>query len=285
MAIDYDRLMKLEIPDVEQSFTRRDTMLYALGLGFGADPMDAAQLKFVYEDGLQAVPTWGVMLAYAGFWIRELDTGIDWVKVVHGEQDVVLHRPLPVEGTVIGKTRVVDIYDKGEGKGAIVLSRRDVYDKATGDHLASMDNMSFCRGDGGFGGTSIAPPPPPPIPDRAPDAVVSLKTLPQAALIYRLSGDYNPLHADPAIAAKAGFPRPILHGLATYGVACHAVLQACCDYDPARLGAIGVRFSSPVFPGETIVTEIYRDGDAVQFRSRVAERDVIVLQNGRARLV
>ena len=285
MAIDYDRLMALDIPDVEQSYTKRDTMLYALGLGIGADPMDADQLKFVYEDGLKAVPTWGVMLAYAGFWIRELDTGIDWVKVVHGEQNVVLHRPLPVEGTVIGKTSIVDIYDKGEGKGAIVLSRRDVFNKATGDHLASMDNMSFCRGDGGFGGTAVAPAPPPPIPDRAPDEVVSIATLPQAALIYRLSGDYNPLHADPAVAAKAGFARPILHGLATYGIACRAVVATCCDHDSDRLHSIGARFSSPVYPGETIRTEIWReDGDAVQFRARVAERDVVVLQNGRARL-
>ena len=284
MTIDYDRLMRLEIPDVEQCYTRRDTMLYALGLGFGAEPTDQRQLGFVYEDGLRAVPTYGVMLAYAGFWIRELDTGIDWVKVVHGEQDVAVHKSLPVEATVVGQTRIVEIYDKGEGKGAIVHSRREIYDKASGDHLVSTDNMTFCRGDGGFGGTAVAPPPPAPIPDREPDAVVRLATLPQAALIYRLSGDYNPLHADPAIAARAGFERPILHGLASYGVACHAVLQACCDYDPDRLRSIGVRFSAPVYPGETICTEIYREGDSVQFRSTVEERGVTVLQHGRARL-
>lgn len=284
MAIDYDRLMALSIPEIEHSFTRRDTMLYALGVGFGADPVDERQLDYVYEARLRAVPTFAVMLAYPGFWIRDLDTGIDWAKVVHGEQDLTLHKPLPIEGTVIGQTRVVDLVDKGEGKGAIVLTRRELYDKASGDHLASMDNLTFCRGDGGFGGPARPSARPQPLPEREPDHVVILPTLTQAALIYRLSGDYNPLHADPGVAAAAGFPRPILHGLATYGIACHALLQAICDYDADRLLSIGVRFSSPVFPGETIRVEIFRDGNAIAFRASAVERDLVVLQNGRARL-
>lgn len=282
MTIDYDRLMSLPIPDVEQSYTRRDTMLYALGLGLGQDPLDPRQLRFVYEDGLRMVPTQAVMLGYPGFWIRDLDTGIDWIKVVHGEQDLTIHRDLPVEGRVVGQSRVTSVIDKGANKGAVVVVRREVFDMATGDHLASMDAMTFCRGDGGFGGPTAPSQPPPSLPDRAPDAVISLPTLPQAALIYRLSGDYNPLHADPDVAGRAGYARPILHGLATYGVACHAVLQAVCGYDPARLRSIGARFSSPVFPGETITADIFVDGDTVAFRALVVERDVIVLQHGRA---
>ena len=284
MAINYARLMALKIPEVEQTYTQRDTMLYALGLGFGADPIDERQLRFVYEAGLHAVPTFGVMLAYPGFWVRDLETGIDWVKVLHGEQDITVHRPIPVAATVVGQTRVVDIIDKGQGRGAIVISRREVYDKATGDHLVSLDAMTFCRGDGGFGGPSRPAVPAPAMPERTPDSIVSLSTLPQAALIYRLSGDLNPLHADPKIAASAGFARPILHGLATFGVACHAILRACCEYQPARLRSIGVRFTAPVYPGETVQTEIYRTGTDIMFRARVLERDVVVLQNGRASL-
>ena len=284
MAINYARLLALKIPEVEQTYTQRDTMLYALGLGFGADPLDPRQLRFVYEDGLHAVPTFGVMLAYPGFWVRELKTGIDWVKVLHGEQDITVHRPIPVAGTVVGQTRVVDIIDKGEGRGAIVLSRREVYDKTTGDHLVSLDAMTFCRGDGGFGGPSRPSVPVSTMPERTPDSIVSLTTLPQAALIYRLSGDLNPLHADPKIAAAAGFARPILHGLATFGIACHAILRACCEYQPTRLRSLGVRFTAPVYPGETVQTEIYRNGTDILFSARALERDVVVLQNGRANL-
>jgi acyl dehydratase len=285
MTINYDRLMRLQIPDVEQTYTRKDTMLYALGLGFGGNPLDLAELQFVYEAGLKAVPTYGAMLAYAGFWLRDLDTGVEWMKVVHGEQEVRILRPLPVEGTVTGVTKIVEVIDKGPGMGAIVWSRRDVYDKARGEHLASMDNMTFCRGDGGFGGPVTAQPPPSPIPEREPDLSVDLAILPQQALIYRLSGDYNPLHADPATATRAGFPRPIFHGLGTYGMACRALLKACCSYDPNRLAMIGVRFSSPVYPGETLRTEIFMDGQQIAFRTRAVERNVVVLRNGRARLV
>ncbi|HEX7127508.1 MAG TPA: MaoC/PaaZ C-terminal domain-containing protein [Thermodesulfobacteriota bacterium] len=284
MAIDYERLLALRIPDAEHRYTERDTILYALGVGLGHDPVDEAQLAFVYEPGLRVLPTMATILGYPGFWMRDLDTGIDWVRVVHGEQGLVLHRPLPASGTVVGKTRVVDVVDKGPGKGALVYAERKVYEPASGELLATLTQTTVCRGDGGFGGPPRPTRRPHPIPERAPDLACDLPTSPQAALLYRLSGDLNPLHADPAVARRAGFPRPILHGLATYGVAGHALLRTVCGYDTGRLVAMDARFSAPVFPGETIRTEIWRDGARVSFRARVVERDVVVLDNGRAEL-
>jgi acyl dehydratase len=284
MAIVYDKLMALKIPDVERSYTQRDPIFYALSLGLGQDPVKADELAFVYEEGVKVLPTFPAVVAQPGFWARELDTGIDWVKVVHGEHDMVLNKPLPPAGTVTSQTRVLDIIDKGAGKGALVYSRRTVKDKATGELYATITQTSFCRGDGGFGGPAKAQPEPHPLPARAPDVVCDLATRPEMALLYRWNADMNPLHADPAIARAAGFPRPILHGLATFGVAGHAILREMCGYDPTRFKSIAVRFSSPVYPGETIRTEMWRDGSVVSFRARVVERDVVALNNGRAEI-
>jgi acyl dehydratase len=282
MAIDYQKLKNWHFPDLEHRYEAKDTILYALGVGCGADPMDRTELPFVYEDGLKALPTMAVVLGYPGFWLKDPATGVDWRKILHGEQGLVIHKPLPASGTVIGRTRVTEIVDKGPGKGALLYSDRDVLDKATGDLLATLTSTTFIRGEGGFGGPSGPSPAPHALPERAPDIAVDLKTLPQAALIYRLSGDDNPLHADPDVAAAAGFERPILHGLCSYAVAGRAVLKACCGNDPTRLKRFDLRFSAPVMPGETIRTEIWRDGSTVSFRARVVERDVVVLNNGRA---
>ncbi len=285
MPIVYEKLLALKIPDVEHTYGPKDTMLYALGVGLGLDPTDEQQLAFVYEKNLKALPTMAVVIGYPGFWAKELDTGIDWVKVVAGEHTLVLHKPLKPAGRVTSRTRVVEIVDKGMGKGAIVYSERTIDDRASGERIATIMQTTFCRGDGGFGGPSREQRPVHPIPERAPDLVCDLPTRPEAALIYRLSADPNPLHADPAVAKAAGFPRPILHGLATFGVAGHAILKSLCGYDPARLTAIAGRFSAPVFPGETIRIEMWRDGGLVSFRARVVERDVVALNNGRAEIV
>jgi acyl dehydratase len=284
MPIDYARLKSWSFPDREHHFEARDTILYALGLGCGSDPMDRDDLRFVYEDGLKALPTMAVVLGYPGFWIRDPAAGIDWRKALHGEQGITLFRSLPPAGTVIGRSRVTEIIDKGPDKGALLYVARDVIDAASGELLCTLTSTNVLRGDGGFGGPSGPVPEPHRLPDRTPDIAVDIRTLPQAALIYRLSGDDNPLHADPAVAAAAGFPRPILHGLCTFGVAGRAILRACCGNDPAGLTALQVRFSAPVFPGETIRTEIWRDGGVASFRARVVERDVVVLNNGRATL-
>jgi acyl dehydratase len=283
MAIDYQRLKNWNFPEIEHSYRAKDTILYALGVGLGADPMDREQLRFVYEEGLKALPTMAVVLAYPGFWAKNPETGIDWKQVLHGEQELILHQPLPAAATVIGKTVIEEIIDKGPGKGALLYSRREVRDKETGALLASLGSTSFLRGNGGFGGPSGPTKPVHSLPERAPDLVCDLPTLPQAALIYRLSGDYNPLHADPDVAAAAKFPRPILHGLCTFGVAGHALLRTLCGYDPTRLRRMAVRFSAPVFPGETVRTEIWREGEGrFGFRCRIPERDIIAINNGLA---
>jgi acyl dehydratase len=281
MGIVYEKIMAMQVPPVEQTYTPRDCMLYALGVGFGHDPMNEDELAFVYEKNLKVLPTMATVLGYGGSWAR--DAGIDQVKVVNGEQGFTLHRPLKTKATLIGRTRILEVIDKGAGKGALIFSERDVTDKATGELVATISQTAFCRGDGGFGGPPrTAPTPTHPTPTRAPDFTCDLRTRPEAALIYRLSGDYNPLHAEPAFAKAAGFERPILHGLATFGVSGHALLKTLCGYDPNRLISFGCRFSAPVFPGETIRTEMWRDGAVVSFRARVVERDVVAITNGRA---
>ncbi len=285
MPIQYDKLINWKIPEVGQQLTRRDTILYALGVGLGADPCDAHQLKFVYEPNLRALPTMAIILGYPGPWHAHPDTGITRSHVVHGEQGFTIHRPLPVEGAITGLTRVASVVDKGKDKGALLMTECTVRDKASGDTLCTLTSTTFCRADGGFGGPSAPATPQHPIPDTPPDAVCDLPTLPQAALIYRLSGDYNPLHADPAYAQKAGFKMPILHGRCTFSIAGHALLKTCCGYDPARFKSMAGRFSSPVYPGETIRTEMWRTGSIVSFRSTVPARGVTVLNNGRAEIL
>lgn len=283
MAIDPEFLLALDIQDVEHTYTAKDTMLYALGLGFGHDPMNEDELAFVTEKNLRALPTMSCVLGQSRAW-REQPTGIDWLKVVHGEQSFRMHKPLPASGTLIGKMRITDVVDKGVGKGAVLHTERTLIDKASGEKIATLIHRTFCRGDGGFGGQKRESAPPYAIPDRSPDAVCDLPTRPEAALIYRLSGDYNPLHSEPARAKAAGFPRPILHGLATFGIAGHALLKTLCGYDPMKLLAMEGRFSAPVFPGETIRTEMWRDGNVVSYRALVLSRDVIAISNGRAEI-
>ena len=279
MPIDYDKIKNWPFPEIEQTYTEKDSMLYALGVGYGHDPMDEAQLQYVYEKNLRVAPTMPVVMGHPGFWMMNPETGIDWVKIVHGEQALRIHRSIPVSGTVVGRTRVKAIVDKGKDKGALVYLERSIAEKTSGAVLATLDHVTFCRGDGGIGKSDPPAPPPPVLPGGAPEASCDLPTLPQAALIYRLCADPNPLHADPAVAKAAGFSRPILHGLCTFGVAGHAVLKTFCSYDPAKLTALSVRFSAPVFPGETIRTEMWSKNDTVLFRSRVLGRDVVVLNN------
>lgn len=276
MPFDTGRLLSRPPLITRQVLARRDTILYALGVG-------ASELQFVYEENLEALATMPAILGNPGFFWRDPELGVDWKRVLHGEQSVEIHAPLPVEGDILGKTVIESLIDKGPDKGAIAYIRRDVSD-ATGKQLATVRSASVLRGNGGFGGSSSSGPKPhSPPPERAADSNLSLPTAPNQALIYRLCGDYNPLHIDPAVARAANFSTPILHGLCTYGVAGRALMAALCGNEPARIKRIDVRFSSPVYPGETIVTEIWREGAGqATFRASVAERNLLVLNNGYA---
>ena len=283
--IDYQVVKNWVFDDVRCVYTARDSMLYALAIGLGAEPTDPYQLRYAYEKNLQAVPTMATIMGAPGAWWRDSRTGADAVKLVHGEQGLRLIRPLSVNGNLIAKNRVHSLSDKGEGRGAIGVVMRDLVDAETGELVAQSRNVSFLRGDGGFSAVSgISDPFPEPLP-RMPEEpahlTIQLSTLPQAALLYRLTGDLNPLHADPEVASAAGFRQPILHGLCTYGMACHAVLRAVLRYDAARLRALAVRFTAPVYPGEDVHFELWRvDAGTMRLRARVNARNAIVLDNG-----
>ena len=284
--IDYEALMAREFPVVEHHYSEKDTILYALGLGLGTDPLSPSHLRATYEraEGFGALPAMVNVLAYPGFWAMEPDTGLEWQKILHGEQSLTLHAPLPARGTLVGKVRITGIVDKGAEKGALIYSERDMHDKATGKRVATVASTTFARGGGGFGGSDDAVRPVHTMPEGDPDAAFDFKTPVSAALIYRLSGDMNPLHADPEVARGAGFERPILHGLCSLGVASWSITEALAGGDFTALTHLQLRFSAPVYPGETIRTEMWRDGADISFRARVLERDVVVLNNGLARL-
>ncbi len=281
MGFSAEKLTTWPFEEVTQTYTEKDSIIYALGIGVGHDPLDQAQLNYVYEEAdFAAFPSMAVVLAGPGFWSRDPGTSIEWEKLLHGEQGIVLHRPLPPSATVTATTRVTQVLDKGAGKAALIYTERDLVDQATGEMLATLTSTVFARGNGGFGGVSGPQDPPHAIPDRTPDAVCDSPTNASAALLYRLSGDPNPLHADPKVAAGAGFKAPILHGLCTLGIAAHAVLKTFAAYDSTRFKSLRLRFSSPVYPGETIRTQMWKDGTKISFRAYVVERDVMVLNNG-----
>lgn len=283
MAIDYEHALSLKTSGRRFRYSTRDTILYALGLGFGDNPEDPRELRFVYEKHLHAMPTMATVVAWGADALAE--TGVDFSKLVQGEQRLTLYAPLPVAGEVTADWEVKEIVDKGAGRGALIIHEFRIRDAANGALLALLGRTSFARGDGGFGGPSEGGPAPHPIPDRAPDRELAIVVARNQALIYRLSGDDNPLHVDPEVARLMGFPKPLLHGLATYGVACRAVLNAWTGFDPAPLRAFDVRFSAPVFPGDEIHFRMWKDGDVVSFEASVPARNATVLRNGRAVLI
>jgi acyl dehydratase len=289
MPFDYETLCNWPIPVATQSYSARDTILYALGVGAAmSNPVPADDLKFVFEQNLAALPTMGAVLATGPFWMQDPATGIDWKRILHGEQMLTVHKPLPPQGTVRAVSTVDEIYDKGADKGAVMYLSRRLFDASSdagrGELLMTIRSACFMRGNGGFGGRADGAPKPQVVPDeRAPDLMLDLSTRPEQAAIYRLSGDDNPLHIDPAVARAANFERPILHGLCTYGVAGRAVLKLLCGNEPARLRRLDVRFANPLFPGETIRTEVWREGRGrAAFKARAVERDVVVINNGLA---
>jgi acyl dehydratase len=264
----------------ERSWTSKDALLYAVGVGAGlGDPLRDLQFTTENSEGIeqQVLPTYGVLLAQAGPG-RSLGD-FDRAMLVHAEQYVELHRPLPVEGTVRTSASVTGIYDKGSG--ALVESESIAVDAITGEPVITSRTSTFIRGEGGFGGErgSSAPWQ---LPDREPDHRVVEQTRPEQALIYRLSGDRNPLHADPKFAARGGFSRPILHGLCTYGFTGRVLLHELCDSDPARFRSMSGRFSAPVMPGDSLVISIWRDGNGSAAFQTAREDGTVVIDRGRA---
>lgn len=272
----YHELLSLEFPEFASDFTVRDTMLYALGCGAGDDPLDAEELRLVYEKKIVALPSMLVTLAYPGFWYRDLDTSLDHVHLLHASERMELDRPLPSAGRVSAKPRITAIYDRGADKGALVVSRREIVDQDSGQRIGIAQQTALCRSDGGMGGEVVAPPKPYLVPERPPDVSTELSISRRAALIYRLSGDYNPLHADIEVARRAGFNQPVLHGLSTYGHVCRAIMRVRGLAAFMRL--MDCRFVAPVFPGDKLTVELWQDRKTTSFRARVGQR--VVIDNG-----
>ena len=277
MAINYEEIMSLEDKGLEFSYTQRDSIIYGLGIGLGKDPMDATELKYVYENGLIAFPSMATNFQYKSPLL--LKAKLNMIMIVHGEQGVTLHQPMPASADVISDTKVVNCYDRGASKGAIIEVETNVRLKKDNSPLCTLTSKTFARGDGGFGGEDVPASIPVELNDT-PDIIHEVTTTENQALIFRLSGDSNPLHSDPNFAKMAGYPKPILHGLCSYGVACRSIVETLCEKDSKKLKKFNVRFSSPVFPGETIVTEMWKKDDEIHFQSKVKERDKVVLKNG-----
>jgi len=286
MAIDYDDMMQSGADGLASRYDEKDVMLYALGVGMGRDPLDEKELPFVYENnGLKVVPTFASVIgrgeAPPERQRMPQKSQINFAMVVDGERRITFHKPLPPKCEVVSDERMLAILDKGEGKGAVLVQERATREAKSGDRLFTIITSIFARGDGGFGGSPEGGPALHILPERAPDLVKECDTRADQALLYALSGDRNPLHRDPNFAKMVGFPRPILHGLCSYGTACRAVLSTLAEYQPERIKQFDVRFSKPVFPGETLVVEMWKDGGTISYRASIKERPgTVVLNNG-----
>jgi len=284
-----DAVLNHPFPPTTHHPSVSDCILYALAAGLGANPCDEKELPFVYEgNSLAMLPTMTAVIGMPPFWFDEPDLDMAWESLVHGEEAIEIHRPLTPGKALEARVRIADIADKGADHGALINMERELHETESGQHVATIRSSLLARRDGGFRGGEIQHLPPltakAAFTGRDPDVVCDFETLPQNALLYRLCGDMNKLHADPKVAEEAGFPRPILHGLCTFAVAGHALLRHCCGYDPGRLKAFAVRFVAPVYPGETIRTEIWREGEEIAFRCMAAERGVAVIERGSARI-
>lgn len=276
--IPYEQVLATRLPVQEISYTERDVTLYALGVGYGSGPED--ELPFVYERDLRVVPTMATVLGFDIGWASAI--GVDVLRFVHGQQSLVLHAPLPRRATLVTHSRIVDVFDKGRDKGAVILLETEMREKAGGRLIATKWTSSFARGDGGGGGSGAPMPSPPAPPDRPADIVEVVEVARNQALIFRLSGDSHPLHVDPSFARMAGFPRPVLHGLCTYGIACRLVVARFCRQRPERVRRFEARFAAPVYPGESLRFEMWADGPVVSFRASSMADSARVLDFGHA---
>jgi acyl dehydratase len=283
MALNYDDLMATSVVDLPHSYGDTESMLYAISIGMGRNAISSDELPYVYEQGepLRTVPSMASVLVPD---MSPPDLGWDFSQVLHIEQRLELYRPLPVAADLLINKRIAAAYDNGPKRGALVLYEAEARLAKDDTALFKIGNTIMARGDGGFGGPRGMGPPPHRPPRREPDLSCDLETRSDQALLYRLNGDRNPLHADPSLARRVGYPVPILHGLCTYGVACHAILKTICAYDYTLIAGFDARFSAPVLPGDTITTDMWQDGNIVSFQCSVKERDIVVLKNGKCTL-
>jgi acyl dehydratase len=281
MPIDPEKARGARLPDGETAYTRDQVILYHLGLGAGVPATDPKELEYTYEKNLKVLPSFAVIPAFGsmggigGGSVPGLQFNL--AMLLHGEQEVIVHEPLPVQAKLATSAHIPEIYDKG--KAALVILEANAKEKESGRPLFTNRFSLFIRGEGGFGGDS-GPKAGNRAPDRAPDGVVERKTLPQQALIYRLSGDKNPLHADPEFAKMAGFDRPIIHGLCSYGIACKAIVDEVLDGDVAAVARYQARFAGVAFPGETYRVSYWKDGDKrILLEAASVERDAAIISN------
>jgi acyl dehydratase len=282
MPLTAQALMGYAIPEARQTVSPRDAILYALTTGYGSEPLDAAHLRRTQETGLQPAPTLANVVAHAGPWMKA--AGVDWQKLVHSEHRLTVHRPLPLDAPLHSRSRMLSVVDRGVEKGMFATFERVIFAEDE-SRLATIIQTNACRGDGGCGSAGDAPEALPAVPEREPDARVLLSIRNDAALLYRLNGDLNPLHSDPGYAGRAGFPRPILHGLCTFGHAAYAIGRCTgSSGDIADIESIAARFTGVVFPGDRLEFQIWRDDRDIRFRVQLPERGVTALDNGTARL-
>lgn len=280
MPIDIEKALGAQLPDKTYSWTDRDVILYHLGIGAGTPPTDENELRYVYEGDLHVLGSFATIPPFETMMSLGMVEGLDvnLAQILHGEQMVEIHRPIPTVGSVTQSGSVTGIFDKG--KGALIVMEIVSVDQATGQPLFTNRSSIFVRGEGGFGGEG-GPPTSSKIPDREPDFLVESPTLPQQALLYRMSsGDLNPLHADPGFAMFAGFERPILHGLCTYGISLKATVDVALDHQSEVVTRYDARFSGVVYPGETVLTRIWQGDGGLALEATTIERGLPVLSNG-----
>ncbi len=283
--MDTAALFAHEFVPTEQEYAFKDTILYALGVGLGAKPLDPRHLRFLYEKDLVAMPSFANVLGHPGFWQKDPKFAITWQKLLHAEQRLEIHAPVPSEGKVRSQIDIMGLRDLGE-RGTMMHQRKVLSDANTGEKIATAVSSLMLRGDMQSGDHGDAPDELSKLAEREPDRSLDVEAAEILPLIYRLSGDWNPLHIDPDIATAAGFPRPILHGLATKGLATFAVLSQFCDLDPTRLKTMSLRFSRPVLPGDAMRFEFWDEGGGtLRFRATVPARDQIVLDRGLASIL
>ena len=275
-----DKVLAKKFGPIEHRLSEHDCILYSLGIGIGADPVNPKQLQFVYEKNLKVFPSHTTMMAHPGPWLQDPDLDIDYLKLLHVGNNITLHKPFQPNGIYIGRHRVLGVVDKGTEKGALLYLEKTLSEKETDELAGTVASTLLLRGDGGCGSSDLEASLPVQLPVRNPDRTVEYKTADNAALIYRLSGDLNALHIDPEIAKNAGFKRPILHGLCSFGIATRAVIDTYCDSNPEQFKHLALRFSSPVIPGEKLRFDFWEDGTELKFVAINLDRNTKALNNG-----